>query len=192
LLRLYPRAWRERYGDEWLALVEHRSLSLRVVIDVVLAAGRERAAAIVPSLCKLAGVYVLGWLCLLMLRTMLPREVTTLNVFSLADHGRMLVVFLAAALVTRTIELALRGAGRMPETKGSAMLADLAIYVAALLGAYAWRIVAPGLALTSVTAPVVVIAGKYLGHTPGMNRALFLTWRIAPRPPSLTRLRISQ
>ena len=35
LLRLYPRAWRERYGDEFLALVGEEQLSLRHTVDIV-------------------------------------------------------------------------------------------------------------------------------------------------------------
>ncbi len=35
LLRLYPRAWRERYGEEFLATVGHEALSLQQVIDIV-------------------------------------------------------------------------------------------------------------------------------------------------------------
>jgi hypothetical protein len=35
LLRLYPRGWRERYGDEFLALAGDRALSPTQVIDVV-------------------------------------------------------------------------------------------------------------------------------------------------------------
>jgi hypothetical protein len=35
LLRLYPRGWRERYGDEFLALVGDRSLGLPQFIDIV-------------------------------------------------------------------------------------------------------------------------------------------------------------
>ena len=41
LLRLYPAAWRERYGDELLALIDESGLTLRIVLDVVLAAGVE-------------------------------------------------------------------------------------------------------------------------------------------------------
>jgi hypothetical protein len=46
LLGLYPRAWRARYGDEFLALVEDQGLSWRGVVDVVAAASVERARAI--------------------------------------------------------------------------------------------------------------------------------------------------
>ena len=42
LLRLYPRSWRERYGDEFLALVDQSGLTWREAADVVLAAGLER------------------------------------------------------------------------------------------------------------------------------------------------------
>lgn len=35
LLRLYPRTWRERYGDEFLALISERPLSLADRVDIV-------------------------------------------------------------------------------------------------------------------------------------------------------------
>jgi hypothetical protein len=35
LLGLYPRAWRERYGDEYLALIGDRPLRLPQIIDIV-------------------------------------------------------------------------------------------------------------------------------------------------------------
>jgi hypothetical protein len=46
LLRLYPRAWRARYGDEFLAFVEDSGLSWRGVVDVVAAAGVERVRSL--------------------------------------------------------------------------------------------------------------------------------------------------
>ena len=42
LLRVYPRRWRERYGDELLALLEAEPLTLRVRADVVRAGLKER------------------------------------------------------------------------------------------------------------------------------------------------------
>lgn len=45
LLRLYPRAWRERYGDEFLALIVDGGLTWREVVDVIGAAGVERIRA---------------------------------------------------------------------------------------------------------------------------------------------------
>jgi hypothetical protein len=38
LLRLYPRAWRERYGEEFLALIGGRGLSLGHSLDVAVGA----------------------------------------------------------------------------------------------------------------------------------------------------------
>ncbi len=42
LICLYPRRWRERYGVEFLALLEAMPITRRLVFDIVRAAGRER------------------------------------------------------------------------------------------------------------------------------------------------------
>lgn len=42
LLRLYPRSWRERYGEEFIALMSQTGATPAQVIDVVHAAGVER------------------------------------------------------------------------------------------------------------------------------------------------------
>ncbi len=42
LIRLYPRAWRDRYGDEFAALLAADETDARIVADVVLSALRER------------------------------------------------------------------------------------------------------------------------------------------------------
>ncbi len=47
LLRLYPRHWRTRYGDEFLAFVDDAGLSWRAVANIVCAAGTERMRALV-------------------------------------------------------------------------------------------------------------------------------------------------
>jgi hypothetical protein len=39
---LYPRAWRQRYEEEFLALLDQSPVSWRIVIDVALGAGAER------------------------------------------------------------------------------------------------------------------------------------------------------
>ena len=41
LIRLYPRAWRRRYGQEFVLLLEASPLSVRSVANVCAAAGRE-------------------------------------------------------------------------------------------------------------------------------------------------------
>jgi hypothetical protein len=38
LLRLYPRAWRERYGEEFLATVGDGALGVQQTVDIVSAA----------------------------------------------------------------------------------------------------------------------------------------------------------
>jgi len=45
LVGLHPRRWRERHGDEFAALLEETRLSSRVVMDVVLHAGRLHVRA---------------------------------------------------------------------------------------------------------------------------------------------------
>ena len=47
LLRLYPRTWRARYGDEFLALIADTGLTWRSMLDVVLAASVERARVLI-------------------------------------------------------------------------------------------------------------------------------------------------
>lgn len=41
LLRLYPRAWRERYGDELSDLISSETLDWRMALDVATGAARE-------------------------------------------------------------------------------------------------------------------------------------------------------
>ena len=44
LLRLYPRVWRERYGDELADLIDSTGLTPRVAFDVARGAANERAS----------------------------------------------------------------------------------------------------------------------------------------------------
>lgn len=69
LLRLYPRAWRERYGDEFLALLEARPMGPRVVGDVLKAVtgewvgvGRLHVPQTLVTLRSLVGYYCAGHL----------------------------------------------------------------------------------------------------------------------------------
>jgi hypothetical protein len=75
LIRFYPRLWRERYGDEFLALLEASPRSAATTLDVIRGAGREwgrqllwpgETACPYPSLLarrfgRLFGVAVLSW-----------------------------------------------------------------------------------------------------------------------------------
>ena len=50
LVRLYPRAWRDRYGDEFVEIAGDRHLSGQQVIDVVM--GRDRRVEFEKSACR--------------------------------------------------------------------------------------------------------------------------------------------
>jgi hypothetical protein len=77
LVRLYPRAWRERYEEEFVAMLEQRPMSLADALDVVLGAldahldpqvGDERTApmvnrmraATIAILCAYVGFVLAG------------------------------------------------------------------------------------------------------------------------------------
>jgi hypothetical protein len=45
LVRLYPRAWRERYEDEFLALLDQTPLTASIAVDLLVCAIRERVRA---------------------------------------------------------------------------------------------------------------------------------------------------
>lgn len=47
--RLYPRSWRDRYGDEFEALLVAETGSLRTLVDVVSSAVKEHIAGTRPS-----------------------------------------------------------------------------------------------------------------------------------------------
>jgi hypothetical protein len=69
LLRLYPRAWRRRYEDEFAAVLEQQPTSFRLILDVILGAidahlwpqaltaGHEVAAKAVGGRAMLADEY---------------------------------------------------------------------------------------------------------------------------------------
>jgi hypothetical protein len=50
LLRLYPAAWRDRYGDELRDLVADTGLTPRVALDLARAAAIERRESVVRAL----------------------------------------------------------------------------------------------------------------------------------------------
>ncbi len=45
LVALYPREWRATFGEEFAALIEDTRLTPRAVVDVVVSAGKLRAAS---------------------------------------------------------------------------------------------------------------------------------------------------
>jgi hypothetical protein len=67
LLRLYPRRWRERYGDEFLALLEQHPVTAAVALDVALGALDAHLRAHVSPVGETVGARALQ--CLQALRT---------------------------------------------------------------------------------------------------------------------------
>jgi hypothetical protein len=62
LLRLYPRVWRDRYGEEFLSLVESRPLGVAQILDIVRSSFSEHLRSGVNA--SRVGVQVrtvLGW-----------------------------------------------------------------------------------------------------------------------------------
>ena len=60
LLRLYPRAWRERYGEEFLATTGPGTLSVQQVVDIVSGAIDAWLSADVRSASRAATVVAAG------------------------------------------------------------------------------------------------------------------------------------
>jgi len=73
LVRLYPAAWSDRYGDEFAALLEQSPLTLPVVLDVLRGASeahRSHLLALIASAltrCRRQGIVLLVVLVLLYL-----------------------------------------------------------------------------------------------------------------------------
>ena len=126
LLRLYPRAWRARYGDEFFALIEESGATPRLLIDVAVAAVRERTRALLASQSTedpLARVP--GWI----LASMLVKPlVLAVCVWILADglvrlgfgpvFGGFWTSFVAAAATLRILPATIRAARKRGEWIG--------------------------------------------------------------------------
>lgn len=52
LVRLYPRCWRTRYGQEFAALLEQHPLSLKTVVNVLWSAGEAHMQAAISHECR--------------------------------------------------------------------------------------------------------------------------------------------
>ena len=110
LLRLYPRAWRERYGEEFLELVGQTGLGPRVLFDVVTAASREWVRALAGSGLRGAtaelGRRGLGFFALMIASVMFSQAVLLnnrprLDLGEVRTYVDLLVVFVIAAGAAR-------------------------------------------------------------------------------------------
>jgi hypothetical protein len=83
LLRAYPRGWREEYGDELAGILAQRTLTVRLVLDILGAAAKQRLYRALPwPLCAVA----------LMLRLFVLR-------FALFDRSAFLWAYLGATFL---------------------------------------------------------------------------------------------
>lgn len=113
LLRLYPRAWRERYGEEFLATAGSAPLRLQQVIDIVSGAIDARLSADVRRATKPYRVVPNGGAPMI-LRSMLACESRSAR-YSARDSLIGAGVMLGASLLFALLGLAAKRSG-WPET----------------------------------------------------------------------------
>lgn len=60
LIALHPKSWRQRYGEEFKALLEDSRLTLRAVVNIVLHAGKLQMRAHLAGLLVVLAVLLSG------------------------------------------------------------------------------------------------------------------------------------
>jgi len=193
LLRLYPRDWRERYGDEFLTLLESEPVGLRVVADVALAAARERVRVMTPGLLRFAGLYALIWLAVLGMQEMLTFGASRprLHFFDGAEQARFLATFLWSALVARFVDSQLLSRRRQPASRTFVQVLGALESLAAVVAVYGVWSVAAWLVVAPPFVSLVILSGNLFGRRPEMFRVLNHVSAGTPRPPSFTTLGLS-
>ena len=203
LLRLYPRAWRERYGEEFLALLHQTGVGWRQVSDVVIAASRERVRALTrgtlsPGVShqagRFAGFYSLAWMSVWWIQWMMPIErIQPISFLSLDDHRRLVTSFLISALVSRIVDnWALSDADEVQPPRSTAQaIGALSLVVAVMAVACAGVI--PGAVVRIPAAFSAIFTGQWFGRKRGALAALHQTTGPGrpPRPSSITTLGLS-
>jgi hypothetical protein len=109
LLRLYPRAWRERYGEEFLATVGDSALHAQQVIDIVSGAIDAWLSADVRT-ATAAGRIAPGGEGLVMLKSLMICEQTKLRI-TRRDSLWGAAVMIGGALIFSLAGIALRRDG---------------------------------------------------------------------------------
>jgi len=173
LVRLYPRSWRDRYEEEFVALLDHTGIGLKQVSDISLAALRERihvtgrgvlSPAVSHQVARFAGFYSFAWISVWMLTAMLPSGALSsrLSLFSLEDHRRVLTTFLFSALVSRLVDN-----WALPEGEGVRVARPTAQAVGTLSSAVAMAVcmlVGPTISVASPLVFVVILSGQWFGR----------------------------
>jgi hypothetical protein len=116
LLRLYPRAWRDRYGEDFLATVGDGTLGVQQVIDIVSGAADAWLSADVRGATRLGGV-AQGEGGSLMVKTMVCGRTATR--YTTRDGAIGAAVMLLSSLLLTTLGVVLRRDGWL--TTGEAM-----------------------------------------------------------------------
>ena len=167
LLRLYPRAWRARYGDELLALLADRPATPLDLLDLVRGAldarlhpqlagtSGESTERSVPMIDRLPGLAAIGGGILVLIATAL---VAIQPVFNVGDGGRdlsMTMLLWGPGMVAIDLALLVATVRRPPATwsRADSWLAALAVG-AGLVWFTGW----PGIILAIWTFAAVTIA----------------------------------
>ncbi len=204
LLRLYPRAWREKYGDEFVALLEQTAVGWRQVVDVALAASRERSKELLPgaSLDNLVrqvqrgiGLYAFGLACLMAAQWAAP-GVPRIDLTLAMNHVGMMEIFLLTAVVSSATERWGLGifAKSVASFGGSFALSNASLAVSVLL-LLLLRLVVPMVGvLVDTRSPgllAFLMAGQRFGRPSRLAHALKSGPDFPPRPPSIQGLGLS-
>lgn len=190
LLRLYPRAWRERYGDELVALLEEHPATLVDLFDLIRGAldarlhPQVRGSAVVTDkeipvnhrlLGVLAGIGGLAWL--IGFATLLAMPV---DEYGFPDSSIALVVAVPA---TALIGIALGELGTRPgsaTSRQSGHLIAIASIAMAGLMLLPWPIFTIGLMLFPIIAMGAAVRGaSQNGVFPGWFSALVIVSALA-------------
>lgn len=203
LLRLYPRTWRERYGEEFIELLKQTGVGWRQVADVGVAASRERlrvatrgglSAAASHQVARFAGFYSLMWMSVWLLQLLIPDpRVQSIHFRSLDDHRRLVTTFLIGALVGRIVDnWALPDADVAKPHKSTAQVIGafstiIAAVATAVLG------VVPGAVVQTPIAFCAISTGQWFGRKRGALSAAMMQSGPGRTPPpsSITTLGLS-
>lgn len=137
LVRLYPRAWRERYGEEFVALIDGNPITVRGGVDVLRGAAREwlHACARMEFPRRVIGLYGLAMSLIMLFNLWRPLHV---DLFSVEWHVDffMAFVFVASALaLPAQLWLTWRGQPRSGTERAFAHLFCLVFGIAAIFAA---------------------------------------------------------
>lgn len=146
LLRLYPRAWRDRYGEELSDLIACGPVDRRVMWDVAMGAAREHARA-----ARMKG------------ETIMVTARGNAAVLIRTPLAGLPIAMSALALIVVLASIALSGTARQPDEGAAAHLFQiLVVGQMPLIGWFLWRRLRahqPGtLAILAVQALSVAIA----------------------------------